>query len=467
MGYVAVKGGSEAIEASLNRLKRQRLEDGVPLDAAAVRGGMKVLIDQVMSEASLYDETTASVAVKQAEGSPEEAVFLLRAFRSTLPRLHYSREIRTEGMWTERRISASFKDIPGGQILGTSPDYSHRLLDFGLLEETGEDVRRFLDEARDVLSSEEGAASGKSGSASPGGGANEVPPVFGATSSPRGAAADLSALPKVVDYLRREGLMAEPLASGEEPKDITQETLTFPTKRAERLQILSRGQTGAVTAFGYAALRGYGAVLHPTVGELRVGLLPVTVPDPYALQGSDEGRGNGGSPTGDFGSGGDDSEDDYYIGEIRVTEVESLIPVPVKRPGGRTEIEFSLGYGICFGRNETKAIAMSLLDFNLADGDREAAVGDEELILLHVDSVEATGFMSHLKLPHYVTFQSKLDSVRKARSGGAGAADGPDGGNAAEAGPQAVGAAAMSGVSFAAPKVGGARAGGFPEGGRA
>ena len=29
----------------------------------------------------------------------------------------------------------------------------------------------------------------------------------------------------------------------------------------------------------------------------------------------------------------------------------------------------------------------------------------------HIDSVEATGFISHLKLPHYVTFQSKLDSV--------------------------------------------------------
>ena len=449
MGYVAVKGGSEAIEASLRRLKRQRLEDGVLLAAEAVRGGMKVLIDQVMAEASLYDETTASVAVKQAEGSPEEAVFLLRAFRSTLPRLHYSRETRTENMWTERRISASFKDIPGGQILGTSPDYSHRLLDFGLLDETGDDIRRFLDDARNALSSEGGPDGGNTGGRATG-----------------GAVADLSALPKVVDYLRREGLMADPPASGEEPKDITQETLTFPTKRAERLQILARGQTGAVTAFGYAALRGYGAVLHPTVGELRVGRLPVTVPDPYALRGAESPKQDG------FRSGGtaaafDDPEEDYYLGEIRVTEVESLIPVPVKRPGGRTEIEFSLGYGICFGRNETKAIAMSLLDFNLTDGDKDSAVGDEELVLLHVDSVEATGFMSHLKLPHYVTFQSKLDSVRKARSGESGVADAPAGGDAAEAGPQAAGIAAMGGAAFAAPKVGGAREGGFPEGGRA
>lgn len=442
MGYVAVKGGSEAIEASLQRLKSQRLEDGVLLDAAAVRGGMKVLIDQVMAEASLYDETTASVAVKQAEGSPEEAVFLLRAFRSTLPRLHYSRETLTENMRVERRISASFKDIPGGQILGTSPDYSHRLLDFGLLDETEEDVKSFLNEAREALA---------------GGGMNEADED---SRSP----VDLSNLPKVVDYLRSEGLMAQPPESNREPKDITQETLTFPTGRAERLQILARGQTGAVTSFGYAALRGYGAVLHPTVGELRVGCLPVTIPNPYAVCGGESGDAAGAS-TADT----NDSEDDYYLGEILVTEVESLIPVPVKRPHGRTEIEFSLGYGICFGRNETKAIAMSILDFNLTDGDKDSAVGDEELILLHVDSVEATGFISHLKLPHYVTFQSKLDSVRKARTEGSSAGN-PDSDNTASKGSEESGTAdgqPDSSSAFSAPKVGGARNGGFPEGGRA
>ncbi len=546
MGYVAVKGGSEAIEASLQRLKRQRLEEGVLLDAAAVRGGMKVLIDQVMAEASLYDETTASVAIKQAEGSPEEAVFLLRAFRSTLPRLHYSRETLTEGMWVERRISASFKDIPGGQILGTSPDYSHRLLDFDLMDETEEDVRRFLEEAREALAAESAesvkgdlSGGGLSYAGCAGSEAAEYAPgtIGGRAFADERTSVDLSKLPKVIDYLRREGLMAEPPLSNKEPKDITQETLTFPTHRAERLQILARGQTGAVTAFGYAALRGYGAVLHPTVGELRVGRLPLTIPDPYAVRsgaaaeasGAKDVKANtdssdesgqavsnsadfahsGGAPAGAAStpasaipvpSAADDPEDDYYIGEILVTEVESLIPVPVKRPHGRTEIEFALGYGICFGRNETKAIAMSILDFNLTDGDKESAVGDEELILLHVDSVEATGFISHLKLPHYVTFQSKLDSVRKARSeggskdsasadsksggsagsasGGAGSSEGSEGaasgaasnesGTAAEQqGPNQAAAAGKSSAAFAAPKVGGARNGGFPEGGRA
>jgi alpha-D-ribose 1-methylphosphonate 5-triphosphate synthase subunit PhnI len=180
---------------------------------------------------------------------------------------------------------------------------------------------------------------------------------------------------------------------------MTKRAIEFPASRSERLQTLARGQTGAVTALGYAALRGYGAALHPTVGELRVGRVGVYVPDPLAQSGQ-----------------GDPSEA-YYVGEIRITAVETLVPVTVGRGMGKSEIEFELGFGLCFGQNETKAIAMSLLDQCLEMGDKGSAVQDEEFVLLHVDSVEATGFISHLKLPHYVTFQSKLDSVRKARGG--------------------------------------------------
>jgi alpha-D-ribose 1-methylphosphonate 5-triphosphate synthase subunit PhnI len=180
---------------------------------------------------------------------------------------------------------------------------------------------------------------------------------------------------------------------------VTKKSLEFPTQRSERLQILARGQTGAVTALGYASLRGYGA-LHPTVGELRVGRLPLTVSDPFSgVQG--------------------DPEDDHFVGEIRVTEVEMLVPVEIPRGEGRTDLEFDLGYGLCYGRNETKAIAMALLDQVLsasAEGTGlKGPLSDEEFVLLHVDSVEATGFISHLKLPHYVTFQSKLESVRASR----------------------------------------------------
>jgi alpha-D-ribose 1-methylphosphonate 5-triphosphate synthase subunit PhnI len=205
--------------------------------------------------------------------------------------------------------------------------------------------------------------------------------------------------PKVLDYLRSNGLMKRVETDGTPPKDVTKEALSFPTTRSERLQVLSRGQTGAVTAFGYASLRGYGPLLHPTVAELRVGHLPVVIPNPFHETGPD----------------GDEEDDGYYVGNIKVTETETVVPVAVPRGEGKTEIEFDIGYGICYGQNETKAIAMSLLDQCLEHPDPAYPTHDEEFVLLHVDPVEATGFISHLKLPHYVTFQSELDSVRESR----------------------------------------------------
>ena len=39
-----------------------------------------------------------------------------------------------------------------------------------------------------------------------------------------------------------------------------------------------------------------------------------------------------------------------------------------------------------------------------------------EFVLYHCDNVEATGFVEHLKLPHYVDFQSELEKVRQMRA---------------------------------------------------
>lgn len=381
MGYVAVKGGTQAIEASIERLTYERLKAGRSIDVADISAGMRLLIDQVMSEGSLYDREVAALAIKQAEGSPEEAVFLLRAYRSTLPRKHYSLPIEGETMRVERRISATFKDIPGGQILGASYDYTHRILDPGLIEETTDTAASWIDQWRATA---EGAA---------------------ATTGTGGA------LPKVVDYLRNQGLMEYKERDDAEPKDVTKESLTFPSSRSQRLQILTRGQTGTVTALGYASLRGYGPLLHPTVAELRVGRVAVVVPPPPAAR-----RGTPPPNTAPA-----EREDGYYIGEIQLTEVESVVPVTVPRGQGESEIIFELGYGVCYGQNETKAIAMSLLDQCLENPDPAYPTHDEEFVLLHVDSVESTGFISHLKLPHYVTFQSELDSARASRRGAKGA----------------------------------------------
>ncbi|MCY9657896.1 carbon-phosphorus lyase complex subunit PhnI [Paenibacillus chondroitinus] len=366
MGYVAVKGGTRAIEQSLQRIQYERLRQGKVLDVPAIEAGMRGLVDQVMSESSMYSEQLAALAIKQAEGNPEEAVFLLRAYRSTLPRKHYSRTVHSEEMRVERRISASFKDIPGGQILGASMDYSHRLLDFDLIDETEETVAQWLEEYRkaEVITAQEMID----------------------TNDGR--------FPKVLDYLRKEGLIAECPMDPTEPDDVTRTSLTFPSTRSEKLQILTRGQTGAVTSLAYAVIRGYGMV-HPTVGELRVGELPVYIDSPLTKSGEED--------------------DAYFIGDIKVTEVEMLVPATVEKENGRKELQLEFGYGLCYGQNETKAIAMSILDKSLEKGDKSIPTQNEEFVLFHIDSVESTGFISHLKMPHYVTFQAKLNDVRKTR----------------------------------------------------
>lgn len=366
MGYVAVKGGTKAIEASIKRLTYERLKESEIIEVKTIMATMRSLVDQVMSESSLYSPFLAALSIKQAEGSMEEAVFIMRAYRSTLPRLYYSQTVESESMFVERRISASFKDIPGGQLLGATTDYTHRLLDFSLLDErvkqNEEWVKAYELELANIKATDK-----------------------------------VSYFPKVVEYLRKEGLFDTYEADDTKPVDITKENLPFPAPRSARLQVLTRGQTGAVTALGYASLRGYGQV-HPTVGEVRVGALPVYVDQP-----NDTGQNH---------------EDPYYIGEIKVSEVESFVPVSTKNQKNEAELEFEIGYGVCYGQNETKAIAMSILDQCLEHPESNFPTHDEEFVLLHIDSVESTGFISHLKLPHYVTFQSKLDSVREVKKEG-------------------------------------------------
>lgn len=141
MGYVAVSGGEQAIAASLDLLELQRVSTYRALDADDVARSLPCLVEQVMSEGSLWAPDIAALAVKQARGSVEEAVFLVRAYRSTLERLYTSRTIDTGCMRVNRRISAAFKDIEGGQVLGATRDYSHRLIDFGIADEDDGDLR--------------------------------------------------------------------------------------------------------------------------------------------------------------------------------------------------------------------------------------------------------------------------------------------------------------------------------------
>lgn len=375
MGYVAVTGGEQAIAASLDLSELRRVEAGRSVAVEDILATMPDLVNQVQSEGSLWAPKIAAVAIKQACGSIEEAVFLMRAYRSTLERLYTSRVVDADGMRAGRRISAAFKDIEGGQILGATRDYSHRLIEFELADETVSDARERAREIRARLSAPADAD----------------------------AAALLDRVPRVLTYLRSIDMVRDWPVDDTEPVDITKTPLSFPAPRSVILQALSRGLTQAVVAIGYAAIRGFG-LSHPTVGELRRGTVAIEIDAPGA-------------------SGDAAAEDAYYLGSIPVTEVESLIVSDEEDEDGGHRSALDVGYGLVMGDDESKAIAMSVLDHSLRADDVRFPTQDQEFVLYHIDGVEATGFISHLKLPHYVTFQSKLDSALRSAAEKGGEAD--------------------------------------------
>lgn len=360
--YVAVKGGTAAIENSWRLLARQRRGDtALPeLTVSQIREQMSLAVDRVMSEGSLYDAELAALAIKQSSGDLVEAIFLLRAYRTTLPRLGYSLPIDTAKMQVMRRISATFKDVPGGQILGPTYDYTQRLLDFALLADEGD-----------------GAAASSVG----------LPDNLVAK-----AAITSHVMPRINELMAKEGLMEMPgPVAVDEPGDLTRQPLMFPADRPLRLQALARGDEGWLLALGYSSQRGY-ANAHPFAGEIRRGKVSVEIlPDELGFS--------------------------VDIGEIEVTECQMI-----NQFAGNLEVppQFTQGYGLAFGGAERKSMAMALIDRSLRArelGEEVVAPGqDEEFVLSHADSLEASGFVQHLKLPHYVDFQSELELVRKLRA---------------------------------------------------
>ncbi|MCM5682873.1 carbon-phosphorus lyase complex subunit PhnI [Schlegelella sp. S2-27] len=352
--YVAVKGGERAIEASYRLLDAARRGDpAVPeLQVGQLQQQMRLLVDRVMAEASLHDPELAALALKQAQGDAIEAVFLLRAYRSTLPRFGYGEPLDTARMRASRRICAVFKDVPGGQVLGATHDYTQRLLDFGLL---------CPDAGHAVIQAASGAP---------------VP----------------DAMPSALAALAAEGLIEpqRPSAGDPEPPDITRVPPSYPLPRTARLQMLARGDEGWVLGMAYSTQRGY-ANTHPFAGEVRVGHVPVEiVPDELGFP--------------------------IEIGEVELTECQMI-----NQFTGSADVapQFTRGYGLAFGRSERKTMAVSLVDRVMrADEfgeDRTSPSQDQEFVLPHSDNVEASGFVQHLKLPHYVTFESELQLIRALR----------------------------------------------------
>ncbi len=362
MSYVSVKGGEKAIENAEALLSAQRRGNAdVPeLSCEQIKQQMALAVARVMCEGSLYDPDLAALAIKQSWGDLVEAIFLLRAYRTTLPRLYDTLPIETDKMVVQRRISSIFKDIPGGQRLGPTFDYIHRLLDFKLAAEGNQPI------------------------------------------APNREATARSDTPRALDALGDEGLIqAEETVANEgrrpdstapaAPFDLTRKPLNLPATRDARLQSLARADEGFLLSLAYSTQRGFGNS-HPFAGEIRMGAVEVVIcPEELGF--------------------------DVVIGTVAVTEVQMVNQFKGSK---KLPPQFTRGYGLTFGYNERKAMAMAIVDRALRakefGEEMKGPAQQEEFVLSHGDNVEAQGFVQHLKLPHYIDFQAELNLVRKMRA---------------------------------------------------
>lgn len=347
MSYVAIKGGTEAIQAS-KRFHASELKDAQEIGDEAIIKGLRFSCDRVMAEGALYTEKLAAKAIRLSGGDLLEAAFYVRAHRSTCQRIGTVEEINSDDIQIIRRISSAFKDIEGGQILGPSCDYVIRL--FSSLKKNEDPDDGF---------------------------------VFEPDSEPIRQKSALHSL-------RKNDRIATLENTEEQPFDVTRSFPLPPYPRSAVMQVMARGETGSLLAFAYTTMRGYGDV-HPTIGDLRLGMADIVFTHPFT-----------GSRV--------------KVGVIKVTACETVGSFsPDPRDG---EIRLAVGYGFCFGFNETKAIAMSILDLAMSHQGYsvggQAIAANPEIIIHHVDAIESMGFTNHFKLPHYVTFQADQQVLKKA-----------------------------------------------------
>ena len=369
MGYVSARGGLDAIQAAERLVRRLRLvSDSTWLEEDQILDKLRMLVDRVMSEAGLWDPRLAAAAIRQSEGDVTEAVHLLRAYRSTLPRFAYSEPSDADDIRVRRRIVPAFQRVPGDQLLGRSVDYTARFLE----RQSDEDAR----EEAEKLRAEHATAVGDTA-------AND-----GDTATNDGDAARTPR--RLIELLREMDLLVDRRSVGDpEPFDITRVPARPPAPRSALLSSMSRADTGALVNQWYRNILGPDGYLHEvTLGEVRHGDLQVVVAHPV-------------------------SGDAVSVADVCVTEVEAIEDLDEI---GEDRTRFDVGYGLCFGHNERKAIAMANLDIAChRDAGRTQL---EQSLLLTTDALDSAGFLEHLKLPHYVTFRSMIErkiAVRKAR----------------------------------------------------
>jgi alpha-D-ribose 1-methylphosphonate 5-triphosphate synthase subunit PhnI len=406
MGYTAVRGGLQAIENAAALVDSMPVNSESPARIEQIEKHLQLAVCRVMSEGGLVDSELAALAIKQSEGDVIEAAFLLRAYRSTLPRLGYSHAVSGNEMLVLRRVSSVFRDMPGGQVLGLTRDYTQRLLNFGLLDgaasrgaggNRGDGKDAFTrplsqrERGRESDSQSDGRLDGPPAALN---GAGLTEARYDAGTDREDLLRDASVVyPNVIDCLREEGLMAPApeRPPEDEPFDVTRTPPVFPLPRSGWLQVLARGEAGSMLMLAYSSMRGWGGTGHGAIAELRYGELPVRISHPVT-----------GRPV--------------KIGHVEGCEVHYIA-------GGFASLQeseaadYQLGYGLVVGRDERKAISMSIIDCSLrfAKPSDNMPVANQEFVVSHVDSVESSGFVEHLKLPHYVTFQAGMQRSRRFR----------------------------------------------------
>lgn len=364
MGYAAARGGTDAIVAAEELVRRKREEGASPqlaTDQIVQRLGLAV--DRVMGEGGLWAPDLAAMAIRQTEGDLIEAVHLLRSYRSTLPRLAHGLVVDMAELEVMRRIVPAFRTPPGPQLLGRTLDYVGRMLEV---------------DGRPKAPLDDGGAT------------DEVTTNASRTGRERldRRPARLLQVLKTMDLLVDHGTPTEG-----QPFDITTQPVRPGVPRSAALSVMARAETGALVNLWYRNVLGPDGYIHEiTLGEVRHGRLPVRVLHPC-------------------------TERPVQIGTIRVTEVEAI--EDLNGPDEQRD-RFDIGYGLCLGHNERKAISMANLDIAVRRADSSTML--EQSVLMTTDGLDSSGFLEHLKLPHYVTFRSMMERKAAVRASAAVAA---------------------------------------------
>jgi alpha-D-ribose 1-methylphosphonate 5-triphosphate synthase subunit PhnI len=408
MGYAAARGGLEAILAA-EELMRAKRDGGSspPLGVDQLTERLNLAVDRVMGEAGLWAPRLAALALRQAEGDIIEAAHLLRAYRSTRPRLAEALTVHADELEILRRIVPAYRVPPGPQLLGRTLDYVGRLLDVGTTQGLPEPPA--LNGAKPVGAPEDPADLAAA--------AWDAEPATSELAAAEPATPELTALApaqahddagpphppdprdgaavrqtgRLLDLLRSQGMIRDRRRDDDPgPYDVTRDPVRPGAPRSARLSVMARAETGALVNLWYRNILGPDGYIHEiTLGEVRHGRLPVRVTHPVT-----------GQPV--------------CIGSVRATEVEAIEDLD-----GESEERglFDVGYGLCLGHNERKAIAMANLDIAVErDGGRSPL---EQSVLMTTDGLDASGFLEHLKLPHYVTFRSMVDRKAAIRAAAA------------------------------------------------